>query len=139
MAHGAPVCQLQAETSAPKQCVTLTLRPPNDRLVHACCPQGVISLQQQPSSVELCLSPPSEGSVGAQQTVAYTPRLAPGSVTWQLKKTVQLPPVFADGVVQMIQGDTVVRVGSMSDERYAGCFDLRGKHNEECVLHILQG
>lgn len=77
------------------------------------CPQGVISLQQQPSSVELCLSPPGEGSVRAQQTAAYTPRLAPGSVTWQLKKSVQLPPVFVDGVVQMIQGDTVVSTGGL--------------------------
>jgi hypothetical protein len=76
--------------------------------VFAILPQGVISLQQQPSQLELCLAPAAAGSVQVQQSATYAPRLAPGSVSWQLRKTVQLPPAFTDGVVQMMEGDSVV-------------------------------
>jgi hypothetical protein len=77
--------------------------------------QGLINLQQQqqqqqqqPLSLELCLAPPAEGSLTAQQSATYSPRLAPGSVSWSLSKTVQLPPAYTDGLVHLIQGDTVV-------------------------------
>lgn len=70
--------------------------------------QARIRLLQADSTVELCLAPAPQGSVEATQTAHYSPRLAPGSVTWQLKKTVQLPPAFQDGVVHMMQGDMVV-------------------------------
>jgi hypothetical protein len=87
----------------------VTAKPHSCRVCDpGCLTQGLISLREQPTSLELCLSPPGEGSVQAQQTAAYSPRLAAGSVSWQLKKSVQLPPAFADGVVQMLQGDTVV-------------------------------
>lgn len=85
--------------------------------------QARIRLLQADSTVELCLAPAPQGSLEVAQTAHYSPRLAPGSVTWQLKKTVQLPPAFQDGVVHMMQGDVVVSL-QQSQQQLAGVVQL---------------
>lgn len=79
----------------------------------SCVLQGVIGLVELPSAVELCLAPVGEGSLQVHQATSYQPRLAAGSVAWQLQSSVQLPAAFQDGVVHMIAGDAVVSSGNV--------------------------
>lgn len=76
--------------------------------------QGRVTFLEQPSSLELCLAPPADGSLQASQTASYSPGLMPGSVGWQLAKSVQLPPAFSDGAIHMFAGDTVVSAANVS-------------------------
>jgi hypothetical protein len=99
-------CAVQAHEFSSTLCVFVLCYPPTT--------QGHVNLLEPAVAVELCLAPAAAGTLQVSQTASYSPGLTPGSVGWQLTKSVQLPPAFTDGTVHMFQGDTVVSEGTAS-------------------------
>lgn len=60
------------------------------------------------SAVELCFGPAGASLLYVLQTASYSNGVIPGSAVWTFKKSVQLPVAYANGVINMFNGDTAV-------------------------------